>query len=232
MIKYFLIVLALVSVTVVSIFGFRGRRFQITPIEIFPDMDHQAKVKAQSPSAFFADGQGARLQVPGTVPAGYDLPRVARQSAPDTVLETAPWSQLPYAFTIGQDYFHTGTIDAMYGDGIPMPVTAEVMERGRERYGIYCSVCHGDAGDGQGIVAQYDGAKGLVASLHQERLRIMPDGEIYNTIKMGKGQMYGYGGEIPVADRWAIVAYVRALQISQNAVAAELPAALREKIKE
>ncbi len=233
MIKIFLTILGLLIIATLAIFGFRGQRTGLTPIEFFTDMDRQAKVKSQKPSDFFADGQGDRRPVPGSVPVGYEIPSKARQLAsPEEIVEETSWSSNPYAFTVGTDYFHTGRMGEFFGDGLPLPVTAELMERGRERYGIYCAVCHGDAGDGKGVVSQYEGAKGIIASLHQERLRTMPDGEIYNTIAYGKGQMYGYASDINVADRWAIVAYVRALQISQNANVAELPADIRAKIKD
>jgi mono/diheme cytochrome c family protein len=232
MIKYFLITLGLVCVAVVALFGFRGQPSTLPPIEVFPDMDRQQKVKSQTTSHFFADGKGDRLPVPGSVPVGYEIPRAPRQMQPEGIAETAPWSANPYSFSVGKDYFDTGLIGANYGDGIPITVSAELMTRGAERYGIYCAVCHGAAGDGQGVVAQYDGAKGLVASLHQDRLRTMPDGELFNTISHGKGKMMGYGSNLNLSDRWAIVVYVRALQLSQNIAADQLPPELRDKIKD
>jgi len=103
------------------------------------------------------------------------------------------------------------------------------MQRGKERYTIYCAVCHGASGGGNGIAGQY----GLVAiaSYHQDRLRTMADGEIFNTITHGKNTMLGYGANIPVDDRWAIVAYVRALQIAQTATIADVPADERAKLE-
>ena len=132
-------------------------------------------------------------------------------------------------FSTGTDYLNTGRFDELWGTGIPMPVTAELMQRGKERYTIYCAVCHGASGGGNGIAGQY----GLVAiaSYHQDRLRTMADGEIFNTITHGKNTMLGYGANIPVNDRWAIVAYVRALQLAQTATISDVPADERAKLE-
>ncbi len=113
-------------------------------------------------------------------------------------------------------------------NAFPLPITKELLERGQERYGIYCTPCHGIQGDGQGMVAM----RGMKhpPSYHIDRLRAEPNGYIYDVISNGFGAMYGYSSQIPPADRWAIVAYVRALQLSRNAHANELPAELREKL--
>jgi len=110
----------------------------------------------------------------------------------------------------------------------PLPVTADLLERGRERYKIFCTPCHGIQGDGNGMVA----LRGMKhpPSYHIDRLRESPNGYFYDVISNGFGQMYGYAAQIPPRDRWAIVAYVRALQLSRNAHAAELPAELRQKL--
>ena len=110
----------------------------------------------------------------------------------------------------------------------PLPITAELLQRGQERYGIYCTPCHGIQGDGQGMVAM----RGMKhpPSYHQERLRQSPNGYFFDVITNGFGAMYGYSAQIAPRDRWAIVAYVRALQVSRNASVAELPAELREKL--
>jgi len=111
----------------------------------------------------------------------------------------------------------------------PLPVNQELLERGAERYKIFCTPCHGLQGDGKGMVAM----RGMKAppSYHQDRLRNVTNGYIYDVITNGFGAMYGYSAQIPPRDRWAIVAYVRALQLSRNAKVAELPAELREKLK-
>jgi mono/diheme cytochrome c family protein len=108
-------------------------------------------------------------------------------------------------------------------------VTAAVLKRGQERYSIYCQPCHGVLGDGKGITSKY--GMGNTASLHQERLIKTPDGDIFNTISNGKSTMMGYASAIPVADRWAVVAYVRTLQLSRLAAESEIPAAILPTIK-
>jgi len=197
--RYFFLALALVVVTVVSIAGFRGDHFTKPPFEIFPDMNYQDKVKDQVPSAFFGDGNSARAPIPGTV--AEEMPAV-------------------------NDYWATGKWDdTHWGDGIPvhdsvdggrpLQVDAANMARGRERYTISCEVCHCAAGDGKGITSKY-GLNGA-ASYHTDRLRQETDGELFDTITNGKGQMFGYNYNITIDDRWRIVMYIRALQLSQNA---------------
>jgi hypothetical protein len=113
-------------------------------------------------------------------------------------------------------------------NSFPLPVTQELLERGEGRYKIFCTPCHGLQGDGNGMIAM----RGMKhpPSYHEERLRQVPNGYIYDVIGNGFGAMYGYSAQIPPRDRWAIVAYVRALQLSRNAKVAELPTALREKV--
>jgi mono/diheme cytochrome c family protein len=174
-------------------------------------MDRQPKVKAQAASTFFADGRGARKPVEGTVPIGYAIP--LHKPVGDSVGEASGAYKQVY-FSFGPVYFDTGRIGDQWGAGMPFEITPELMERGRERFTINCSVCHGATAAGTGIAGKF----GLVAiaNLHQERIRIMADGEIFNTITNGKNTMMGYGDRIQVQDRWAIIAYVRALQKSQG----------------
>ena len=113
-------------------------------------------------------------------------------------------------------------------NAFPLPLTKELLQRGQERYGIFCQPCHGIQGDGQGMVAM----RGMKhpPSFHQDRLRAEPNGYVYDVITNGFGAMYSYSAQIPPRDRWAIVAYLRALQLSRNAPVNELPAGLREKL--
>jgi hypothetical protein len=113
-------------------------------------------------------------------------------------------------------------------NAFPLPVTQQLLERGQERYNIFCTPCHGIQGDGLGMVAM----RGMKhpPSYHQDRLRQEPNGYIYDVITNGFGAMYGYSAQIPPRDRWAIIAYVRALQLSRNAHVADLPASVREKL--
>ncbi len=223
MLRYFFIGLGLFLVMLIAVAGFRGQKSGKPPIEIFPDMDHQPKVKSQVPSKFFADDRGNRPPVAGTVPLGYEMPLSKDDPRPDE------GKYRTVRFSSGTDYFNTGRFGTQWGKGLPVPVTAELMQRGHERYTIYCGVCHGASGAGNGVAGQY----GLVAiaSFHQDRLRDMADGEIFNTITHGKNTMQGYGATIPVDDRWAIIAYVRALQLAQTATLNDVPADERAKLE-
>jgi mono/diheme cytochrome c family protein len=111
----------------------------------------------------------------------------------------------------------------------PLPVTEELLVRGRQRYGIFCSPCHGLQGDGQGMAA----VRGMKhpPSYHDDRLRKSPNGYFFDVITNGFGGMLGYSAQIPPRDRWAIVAYVRALQLSRNAKVSDLPAELRQELE-
>jgi mono/diheme cytochrome c family protein len=113
-------------------------------------------------------------------------------------------------------------------NAFPLPVNMELLRRGEERYKIFCTPCHGLQGDGNGMAA----VRGMKhpPTYHQDRLRNAPNGYFYDVITNGFGVMMGYSAQIPPQDRWAIVAYVRALQLSRDAKVADLPAALREKL--
>jgi mono/diheme cytochrome c family protein len=199
MLRYFYIAVALAVIVVVAAAGFRGHHFTSPPFEVFPDMNYQDKVKDQVPNTFFADGIGARAPIPGTV--ALEMP------AQSDYWSTGKWSE------------------TNWGDGIPvheardggaaLQIDAANMERGRERYNISCAVCHGAAGDGKGITSKY-GLNGA-ADYHTGRLVQASDGDIFNTISNGKGQMLGYAYNISIDDRWRIIMYIRALQRSQNA---------------
>ena len=224
MVRYFLLLLTFVTLLVVAIAGLRDYPFlshktKRPPIEIFPDMVRQDKVKAQAPSDFYADGRGARMPVQGAVPIGYSQPAPAEANT-KAVMGGAYEVVL---FTGAENYAATGKNGTNWGSGLPYTATLATLERGRERYQIQCAVCHGATGLGNGIATKY-GLVG-VANLQQQRLRDMSDGEIYNTIVNGKNTMLGYGASIQVPDRWAIVAYIRALQRSQNAALSDIPAA-------
>src|ERR1700720_3313868 len=110
----------------------------------------------------------------------------------------------------------------------PMPINEALLERGQERYKIFCSPCHGIQGDGNGMIVM----RGMKRppTYHQDRLRQAPNGYIYDVITNGFGQMYNYAAQVPPRDRWAIVAYVRALQLSRNARVADLPPDVRDKL--
>jgi hypothetical protein len=226
MLKYFFSIFALVVILLVTVAGFRGQKFQKPPIEIFPDMDHQPKVKAQVASDFFADGRGARKPIEGTVPLGYAMPLHKEVNGSNGASES-PYKQVHFSSSL--DYVDTGKMGKNWGTGMPVEVTPEFIARGQERYNISCQVCHGATGAGNGIAGKY----GLVAiaNLQQDRIRQMADGEIFNTITHGKNTMMGYGDRIQVKDRWAIIAYIRALQKSQGGASInDVPVSERAKL--
>lgn len=156
------------------------------------DMHDQPRFKPLAESDFYADQRSARPPVEGTVARGQ-------------LHEDA--------------YFYTGKIGANPGDYMPFPVTADVLERGRERFNIYCAPCHSRLGDGQGMVVKR-GYK-QPPTYHQERLRKAPLGYFFDVMTNGFGAMPDYAAQIQPRDRWCIVAYIRALQLSQNATQAE-----------
>ncbi len=201
--RWFFLVLALVVLTLALGYGVRGEKFSQPPFELFPDMDRQFKVKYQKPSHFFANGQGARKPVEGTAPVGFTMPRSKKEGIPTSDLD----------FSVGSDYYNTGLFGDFYGKGFPesLKVDAAFLERGRERFQINCTPCHGDSGNGQGIVSKY-WILPPTASLIDERVKALPEGQIFWTITHGKGLMGSYKGTINVKDRWAITAYLRALQ--------------------
>jgi len=230
MLRGFLVIFLLCTIAILAVFGFRGQTSTQPPTEVFPDMVRQMKVRAQAPLDFFADGRGPRLPVAGTVPIGYEMPKSASRmdssrGEPEAAETQAPkvdsWSHPEARFSAGTDYYNTGKMRDHWGTGIPLEVTRELMERGQQRFNITCAMCHGAAAAGNGIIKQ----RGLatVVSLQDDRIRKMSDGEIFNTITNGKNTMMAYGPNIIVPDRWAIIAYLRALQRSQNAAIADVP---------
>lgn len=220
MIRGFLVVFILCGITLVAVLGFRGQKSTGSPLEVFPDMVRQMKIRAQAPSAFFADNRGSRLPVAGTVPIGYEMPRPETIATPAVPVE-APREHSNIAFSAGTDYLNTGKMGANWGTGIPVPVTQELLERGRHRFDITCAMCHGATAAGNGITKQYGLA--TVVTLQDDRIRKMADGEIFNTITNGKNTMMAYGPNVTVSDRWAIISYLRALQRSQNTAVADVP---------
>jgi hypothetical protein len=221
MVRAFLLFFTLTFSGILALVGFRGTKFQNPPLQLVPDMKHQPKFITQHTSRFFADGRADHIPVPGTIPIGYSLSGRYYQTGVNNLSSSS-------GFASQSSYQDTGSIGEYYGDGIPLTVTRQLLERGRERYNIYCSVCHDRVGSGNGIAKTF----GLVtvASLQDDRLRNQPDGQIFSTITHGKNTMGAYGPSISVSDRWAIVAYLRALQTSQSVNAAELRSDLRDQL--
>jgi hypothetical protein len=220
MLRGFLLIFLLTGIALVAVFGFRGQKSTGSPIEVFPDMVRQPKVRAQAPLGFFSDSRGARPPVNGTVPIGYEMPKPQTIATP-AVAVPIPEVHPAFGFSVGTDYYNTGKMGDRWGTGMPMSITPQIMERGRERFTIHCSVCHGATAAGDGITKQYGLA--TVVTLQDDRIRNMADGEIFNTITHGKNTMLAYGPTVPVSDRWAIIAYLRALQRSQRATATDVP---------
>jgi mono/diheme cytochrome c family protein len=166
------------------------------------DMAQQPRVKPLSASDFFKDGRGSRPPVPGTVARG--------QLRED-------------------EHLYTGKVGGQLAETFPFAITRADLERGRERYNIYCTPCHGYAGDGRGMIVQ----RGLKAppSFHIERLQKSPPGHFFDVTSNGLGAMQDYAAQIAPEDRWRIAAYIRALQLSQNATLADAPAAERQKLE-
>jgi len=230
MLRGFFLIFLLTGIAMVSFLGFRGEKSTGSPIEVFPDMVRQPKVRAQAPLGFFADDRGSRVPVAGTVPIGYDMPAPTVQASPGSAPVQSGGEDRPrIAFSAGTDYFNTGKMGTNWGTGIPLEVTPQLMLRGEQRFNINCAVCHGAAAAGNGITKQY----GLttVVTLQDERIRNMADGEIFNTITHGKNTMLSYGPNVTVNDRWAIIAYLRALQRSQNSTVADVPPDARAELE-
>jgi mono/diheme cytochrome c family protein len=202
--RYAYYALAFLVVAVLSLAGFRGCTSTRSPIELIDDMVRQPKYKAQARSAFFADGRTDRPLPPNTVARG-DL-----QS---------------------DDHRYLGkNADGSFARGFPaaLPVTHELIARGQQRFTIYCAPCHGALGDGQGITKAYGMA--ATPTYHDDRLRQMAEGEIFATITKGKNTMMPYADKLPADDRWAVIAYLRALQRSQNGREADVPASARAQL--
>src|ERR1700746_1058761 len=218
MIKNFLIGFALLTCVMITLLGFQGEHRQVPAIEFFGDMKRQSKVKYQTSSLFFSDGRAARPPVEGTIPMGYDIPGHPMQNsgAPKDDIDS-PLGE----FTAGTDYLNTGKMGDQWGTGLPLPVTAALLRRGQKEFTISCAVCHGATGQGNGITSKY-GLLGI-ANYHQDKYRQMADGQIFNTITHGYNTMMAYGDKVTIKARWAIIAYIRALQKSQNARLEDVP---------
>jgi mono/diheme cytochrome c family protein len=204
----YIVLILLTGVAVgIGIAGRQGRLSRQPPIEVFPDMDRQLKLRPQQPNDFFTNGLSSQLPPPGTI----------ARSQPVQTVNGAVYSFEDAPVNTGRV---TGTTN--FVETNPLPVTGQLLQRGRERFNIYCTPCHGAIGDGNGITKKI-GVMPTVANLQDKRMVEMADGEIFNTITHGKGLMGAHGPLVPVADRWAVVAYLRALQLSQLGSVDDLP---------
>ena len=206
------IALPLLTSLLLLLTGCRGMQSDKSPIHINPNMDRQPKFIGQQKNTIFENTMSMRPPVAGTVARGF-----LREDQ---------------AFFRGMDA--NGEPVAT----MPIPVTRDVLLRGQERYDIYCTVCHGASGDGRGIIMVGNDGKGYgyvpAPNYHTERFFEMADGHYFDIISNGTptGTMPGYATQIPVADRWAIVAYIRALQRSQNAAGSDLPESELQRLQQ
>jgi len=214
--RIFLALYVFTVVAAVSILGFRGSISTKPPLEVFPDMDRQARYKPQAENEFFADGRNDRPVPANTVARGnyFNQAEVFSAGFEDQAL--------------GDTVLNDGKDGAgNFVKALPLEVSHALMAEGKAKYDIFCTVCHGAAGDGNGVTKPYGV---LAASYHDDRLRSVEDGYIFDVIKNGKGLMLPLNDRISPAEGWAIVLYVRALQRSQNADANELSAAQRTEL--
>lgn len=197
------------------------------PVHPVLDMDKQPKFKGQRGNPMFADGRSMRPDLPGTVARDDLLPPGASAAEHDRVV-------------LGVEKRADGKM--AFVTQIPVPVDLDLMQRGQERFNVYCAACHGLSGYGDGMVARRanelreikpDTVAAWIApaSYHDKERRDRPVGSLYNTIANGIRTMPAYGSQIPVMDRWAIVAYERALQRSQDARPDDVPEAERDKFQ-
>jgi len=166
-------------------------------------MNDEPRYKPLAESDFFADGQSARPRVDGTIARGH--------------------LRLDQAF-------YTGRSNGGFVSAPPVPVTRDLLARGRERFDIFCSPCHGRLGDGDGVVVERGFRR--PPSYHIDRLRTAPVGHFFDVMTNGFGAMASYASRVQTADRWAIAAYIRALQLSQHAALSDAPADVRRRLLE
>lgn len=207
--RYAYLTLAFAVVLTVSYLGFKGRTFTQPPRDVFPEwafpgMKYQPKLKSQGPFPFFADGRADRNPPEHVVASSYG-PDGQPLQADDAL------------------YRGKGP-DGQWLKGYPASLTINraFLERGRDRFNIYCRPCHGTLGDGMGVT-KYLGM-GATPSYQIDRIMQMPNGQIFDTISHGFGNMQTYGDKLVPADRWAVVAYVRALQRAEHGTVADVPA--------
>ena len=208
------ILIALATVPLALLAKARVSKSKSPRIHLVFDMDQQEKFKAQQPNAAFADGRAMRPRVAGTVARGGDE------------LEE-------------DDHLYRGKVGEEWASELPVPLTRELLTRGRERYDIFCATCHGLTGDGRGPTAlraedprvMEQGTWVPPTAYTSEQVMKRPAGHLFNTISNGIRNMPAYAPQIPVRDRWAIVAYLKALMRSQNATLEDVPPEMREKLR-
>jgi hypothetical protein len=212
-IKFFLLPFLVIVVVGLGIAGKRGDTSRRTPIEVFPDMDRQFKLRPMEPNAFFANKVSSQPHPAGTI----------ARSQP---IKTAAGLVMPYEDNPVNTGRVTGTTN--FVELNPLIINAEFLARGKRQYNIYCAPCHSQTADGNGITKKYGMA--ATANLQDKRIVTMTDGEIFNTVTHGKGLMQPYNALLSAADRWAVIAYLRALQLSHLGTVDDVPEAQRANL--
>lgn len=200
---YCLLPLVVIIVSVIGLTGCGSSMSRVPPIEVWPDMKHQEKFKPQTASGLFADGRSNRPPVAGTVARGH--------LKDDSV-------------------FYTGMEGELYAGKNPLTIDVALLKQGQTKFNIYCTPCHDRAGTGRGIVPTRV-PQWLPSDLTDDRIKGFNDGEIFNVITRGRRSMPSYRFQIEEKDRWAIVAYVRALQRASNGTVADVPQELRSDLR-
>lgn len=207
-------------------------------LSIISDMDYQPRFKAQTTNPLFADGRSMRPQVSGTIARGdlredsaYYLGIRPDVSVTDVALKSTAKEVVLTGLTKADENLPE------YVTEFPLVVDEALIRRGKERYEIFCATCHGQGGDGDGLVTLRaleleQGTWVKPTSLHAEPIRQQPVGQLYNTIANGVRKMPGYSSQIPVKDRWAIVSYLKALQKTRTASASDVPADVLPNMRE
>ena len=218
--RYVLIGISMMVFLVVALAGFRGELSRKPPLEVFPDMDRQPKLGPLEPSDFFKNGMTSQPLVEGTVQRAEPLKTVTDGDV--------------FAFEANHPVNKGYTIEdgkTSFVAAIPLPVTKELVRRGQARFDISCVPCHGGRGLGEatGVVGNF--GFGGIKSLHGPTTVKLADGAIFKVISEGQNAMKGYGTSLSVRDRWAIVSYVRALQLSRLGQETEVPPHELAKLK-
>ena len=213
--RYFLIIFGLCVLVVMGVLGKRGDHFRKPSLYIFPDMEWQLKLRPQKENGFFTNRLSSQLPIPGTIPRS-------------TPLQTLSGPIFPYEDSPVNTGRITGTTNFI--DNNPLPITAALLKRGQQRFTINCSPCHGATADGNGITKKI-GAMLVVANLHDKRIVELADGELFFVITNGRNNMGAYGANVTVPDRWAIVAYLRAVQLARLGSMEDVPEELKGVLK-
>jgi mono/diheme cytochrome c family protein len=237
--RRYLSILFVIVVAFLGFFGFQGKTSKEPPVYVFDDMDYQSKYKPQGENKFFADGRDARLPVAGSVARGNGLE--PNKVFADDYRYTAA---LNPSFVTGKDAqgqflvnLPEKSLDLLpTGELKPFNLDAKTFETGRTKYQIYCAVCHGVAADGNGIMkvrsaVEGDVAINTIANLQAALYRDYPAGQIFDVITHGKNTMQGYGDKLSPEERWSVIAYLRALQLSQSFPGDLIPANVKNNIK-